>query len=465
MGVREDMEEMMNGNFTEKVMSPEDREALINTKEPQGAADNSSQQGNNEIGNQSNDNSQESSSTETGGEITGLDEGKQVPTGTEDTTATQSSGSNVDTDVDGVAQSQENAGNQSNEDAGNTQLDESGNSQNGSQADEAGEQDGEINYKQKYEELQKSYESTKAFQDKVTADFKANGKMVKGIDDPEKIVKNLQMSTGLAKKVSEYKKAKPFIEPMEKRGLMQNPDKFDMHMKMEDGDTDAIKQFLKDKGIDPMDLDFEEDFSYKVDSTRIGKEEMIFADMQETADSYGVADKFTSTVLEEWDPESAGKLFDGEQGLTMANQLAAQMANGVYDKVSAIAENMKLTQPGFMGLSSIDQYNEASKVYNSTVTPATTTPQAVVQNNQEPQVQESAEQMRERIRAEVEAEINAKAAEEYKKKVENENRRLEEERNNAAQFSQNHSANNAATETKPMTLAEKREEWNRLRML
>jgi len=472
MGIREDMHAMMNGNFTEEVMSDEDKAAL---EEREKNLDNSQQNDNNENSNQSNDNSdsqEQVKPNEIGNEIVGkTSEGEVDKTigsqGThgEDTTAKIVDGVNAGTKDDGVAQSQENADGSKASEAGDAQLGEVDNKQSEQQKNESGEQTSELDYKQKYEELMKEHESAKAFRDTVTADFKANGKMVKGIDDADKIVKNLQMSTGLTKKLSEYKQAKPFIDPLAKRGFMQNPDKFDVHMQMEDGNIDAVKQFLKNKGIDPIDLDTDDEFKYQAESTRMSPEEQMFGDMQEVADGYGVNEKFTTTVLNDWDPQSMGRLFDGDKGKMMAGQLAEQMANGVYDKVSAISENMKITQPGFIGMSSIDQYNKASEVYN--------------QGLQQPVVKEpvvvapvkTEAELRAEIRAEIDAEnkakndsAQAKLESDYKQKMEAE-RAIEEQRLNAASFSQDRQTSNTAPSTEPTTYAEKQANWNRMMRL
>jgi len=476
MGIREDMENMMNGDFTEKVMDNEEKAKQEESRSGSKNQGNSSQSSNNEIDNQSNDNSQAATATETGGETTGVDDGEKVVKSIEDTTVTAQEGTKEETKVNEVAQTQETKAVQESADTGNAQPDGKDDELEKLKTDESTATTEEVNYKQKYEELQKSYESTKAFQDTVTADFKANGKMVKGISDADKIVKNLQMSTGLTSKVAEYKKIKPFVEPMQKRGLMQNPDKFDMHMKMEDGDIGAIKQFLKDKEIDPIDLDFDDKYSYSVDNTRASNEEMMFTDMQETAESYGVSDKFTNTVLSEWDAESTGRLFEGNNGRVIAGQLAEQMANGIYDKVSAISENMKITQPGFNAMSSIDQYNKASEVYN--LQARTVVPEQKYENEPvavksvvakettvEPTAMESQSDMEARIRAEIASEVKANEEKRYREKLESENNAAIIARNNANSFSQDHSVSNTTQSTEPKTLAERRAEFERMKRM
>ena len=459
MGIREDMEAMMNGNFTEEVMSDEEKQLHVDADKG-GSTEPTKQETSQQNDNIDKDN-QAAKPTETGGEITGDAGDENKPHSGEDTTVNQEAGSDVDTKDVEVAQGQENTDGQADSDAGNAQPDEVDKNQEDGQKNEADDQAGELNYKLEYEKLVEETKGMKAFRDTVTADFKANGKMVKGIDDADKIVKNLQMSTGLANKLTAYKEAKQFIDPMQKRGFMQNPDKFDVHMKMEDGDIGAVKQFLKDKGIDPIDLDIEDDFSYKTDSTRVSPEEMMFGEMQDTASGYGVEDKFTSTVLNEWDSQSAGRLFDGDQGKVMAEQLAKQMSNGIYDKVSAISENMKITQPGFRGLSSIEQYNKASEVYNQALVPDE--PKVVQEQAQAAPAMTEAD-MRTEIEAQVRAEIKAKTEADYKSKLEAD-KAAEDARLQASSFSANQSTSNAPQSTEPQSFEERQREFERMKRL
>lgn len=271
----------------------------------------------------------------------------------------------ADTEGEEVAQSQETE--EATDEVGteDTQVDEVEKKADEVEVDETATKDMSEDYKAKYEELQAQYDSVKAFQDKVTGDFKANGKTVKGITDADKIVKNLQMSTGLTDKLAGYKAVKPVEKALKDRGLLNNPDEFNMLMGLQDRDPEAIRQYLSNANIDPMELELE-GVNYVAPDTTTAPIALMFEETQSIAENYGVGDKFSNTILNEWDEDSVSIMFrDEATAKTMSNQLAMQMDNGIYDRVIAQAENMKLTDYAFRGLNSYEQYQEASKVINA----------------------------------------------------------------------------------------------------
>ena len=285
-----------------------------------------------------------------------------VVTNPEDTIAAEEAVGTVAPEDGEVALDPENAEPTTPEQTEDTQVDGVGKKPEEAKEDEPAAEDGSTNYKQQYEELLSQSESAFAFQKKVTGDFKANGKNVSGITDPDKIVKGLQKATGLTKKLEGYKSIKPLMKPLEDRGLLQDTAKFDMLMKLADGDKNAMRHYLKENNIDPLDLDSDDEIDYDSSSTVTSREEIMFSEMTDMADGYGVTEQFKSTVLRDWDEGSAQKLFDEKDGSVIANQLAAQMESGVFDKVNALAENLKMTDPRFSDMNSFDQYNAASSV-------------------------------------------------------------------------------------------------------
>jgi len=299
-------------------------------------------------------------------------------------------------------------------------------------------------YKQLYEEMLAKYEEAEEFKRKVTSDFKANGQMVKGISDPDKILKNMQMSIGLTKKLEGYKSVKPLLKPLEERGLLQDTEKFDMLMKIADGDKDALKYYLKTNEIDPIDLDYtDEDAKINYDpskSTLPSQEELIYNDMYETADTLGVAEEFNKVVLNEWDSDSASKLF--ADGGRIGKQLAEQMQNGLYDQVMSYVNQLKLTEPTFNSLSAYDQYNEAAKIVNRiNLQQNATTPQPVqTEIPAQPQIDPEAikAELQEKLAAEMEQKLaaeRAKLEQELMQKIQNE-QKIEQQREAAVRMSQ-----------------------------
>jgi len=428
----EEFKLMQAGQFTELVMSEEEKAAY--EAEENGSSD--------EI------------EDETAGTID-VDSNIQ-----EDTNSTEEE---LEEDINGTEVAQESEVDTEKEDEvdGDTQTTET----EDKSEDEADESKDDVDYKQQYEELMAKFEEAEAFRKKVTSDFKAGKKIVKGIDDPDKIVKNLQMSVGLTKKLEGYKTVKPLVKPLEERGLLQDTAKFDMLMKLADGDTEALKYYMKENNIDPIELDLDDEIKYDSRSTIASKEEMIFEDLYDTASTYGVAEKFSDVVLKEWDPDSAAKILSSENGMVLGQQLAEQMENGIYDEVTSIAEQLKLTDSSFRELNSIDQYNAASKIYNQQRAAANTTPEVEQQQIVADKVQESTEEKQqvdeEAIKAKIEAEVRAKIQAEMEAKAKEEE--IAKQREEAVRASQGGTTvGNTQTDSIPKGTDDFRKYWKSL---
>ena len=84
------------------------------------------------------------------------------------------------------------------------------------------EPDGEpVNYQAKYDELLTQSEKARNFYDVATSQFKANGKMVKGFTDPNKIIESQQMLHGFEGKMQVFKKHKPFLRALQEQGMVE----------------------------------------------------------------------------------------------------------------------------------------------------------------------------------------------------------------------------------------------------
>ena len=408
MTIEEEMNAMLQGKFTEEVLSEEDKAELES----------------------------EEQSDEIGDEIadTQPDDTNEESNSLEDTDTQTDESTESETNEPEVAQEQETDSDDKVVESEDTQTDEVKEDTDESKEDEPETDSDKVDYKQALADLEAKYKEAKAFQDKVTSSFKANGKVVEGITDPDKIIKNMQMSVGLTNKLKGYKSVKPFIEPLEARGLMQDTEKFDMLMKLADGDKEALKYYLDKNQIDPLDIDLSEGINYNAESTLPSPAKLQFEEYVDTAASYGVADKFEKTILNDWDQDSAAKLFD-KGGEAISNALVQQMSNGVYDEVMSIAESMKITDPSFSTMSSFDQYNAASNVYNARLQQQP----PIVQEQPAQQVEEDTAKIEQERLAAVEAEkqrlIQEEAEAKYKKMLEDKEKELEELRAKAVQAS------------------------------
>ena len=215
----------------------------------------------------------------------------------------------------------------------------------------------------------KSTVDYKSFYEALTnAEFKANGKMVKGFTDPAKIIRAQQMLYGFEEKMSGFKQYRPFVGSLKKSGLIDNPDKFNMMMDIMSGDKEALKSFIKSNDIDPIiDLDLDT-VNYSGKNYIDSKQSLDIEDTIEIAKNLGIEDKFRETVGKKWDDESFKEFTATPE---VREDLLEHMSNRIdpndetspiiYDAVQEkIAEMKLLDSNGMFGTkSSINQYRAA----------------------------------------------------------------------------------------------------------
>ena len=191
--------------------------------------------------------------------------------------------------------------------------------------DESDNTGSEPNYKEFYEQV-------------ALAKFTANGKEVEGFKDPADLIRAQQMLHGYSDKMKVFKEYKPFLKALEERKLTTDADKFNLAMSIVDGDPEAIKKVLKEKGIDPLELDLE-DIKYTEKNTLPSKAQLLIEDTYEQAENLGVGDKFTKVINKDWDIKSLQELVTNN---AVRSDLLQHLSDGTYDIVSDEIKKMEL---------------------------------------------------------------------------------------------------------------------------
>jgi len=214
-----------------------------------------------------------------------------------------------------------------------------------------------INYQEEYQKLLSDTEKYKDFYNKVTGEFVANGKVMKGFTEPEKIIQAQQMAAGFSEKMRAFKQYRPFIEPLKKKGILDNPDKFNLMVDAIDGNQEAIKALLKETNIDPLELNIDE-VDYKPKDNLASPIALAYDDLIDTASQFGIDSKVNDVIVKEWDDDSVAELLSDPKN---SSDLIAHMNNGVYDMVQERIAKKKMTDitGSFGSMRDIDQYRAA----------------------------------------------------------------------------------------------------------
>lgn len=277
----------------------------------------------------------------------------------------------------------------------------------------------EIDYKQEYEKF-------KGFYDEVTSEFTANGKKMRGFDDPKKIIQAQQMAAGFSEKMAGFKQYRPYMSPLKERGMLEDQTKFDLAMNLIDGDKEALKQHMKNLEIDPLELEMDE-IQYEGKRQTRSQTQLAIDDMMESAARYGVQEKIHGIIGGQWDDDSRLELINNPQS---AHDLVDHMQSGAYDAVQdRIAEIKRIDVDGrFTSMSDIQQYKSAAAQLESEYQDYLKTQQATEAKEDSVNTAKSVEEEKARIAKEQQEAT-------YKAQVEQNNKKASEARKKAASVS------------------------------
>lgn len=341
------------------------------------------------------------------------------------------------------------------EEKSNDGLDDKSEEESGDEKDESNSDDNTESESNADEN--KSTVDYKSFYEALTnAEFKANGKMVKGFTDPSKIIRAQQMLYGFEEKMSGFKQYRPFVGSLKKTGMIDNPEKFNMMMDIMSGDKEALKAFIKSSNIDPIiDLDLDT-VNYNGKNYIDSKQSLDIEDTLEIAKNLGIEDKFRETVGKRWDDESFKEFTSTPE---VREDLLEHMTNRInpndetspiiYDAVQdKIAEMKLLDNNGMFGAkSSINQYRAAVVALSNDLKARSTNQQVVKKDENNATI--TKDQPKQTTIADVEAEkakiLQKRKEDNYKAELEKKEKLDAEKRKKASSVSK----------TKPTTVEKK----------
>lgn len=260
------------------------------------------------------------------------------------------------------------------------------------------------------------------------------------------MVKARQMAGGLNEKFKAIKEIRPFLEPLKSRGLIDDPSKFNLAMQIIDGDKEALKQLMQERGIDPLvdeDMDME-NIQYQEKNTLSSKEAIIYDDSLAVAKQYGVEDKFNKVVLDEWDSKSLSVILgDSSLATEVSARLSQQISNGIYDEVMSEVENFESRDidGSFGAKTSIEKYNIAADIVNARHFGKSSEKQVTENQVDVSKVEKAKKRIEEK-----------RKKDSYTKKVKEQNRRADSERKKATASSSKKSKVAPAKKVDPYSL-------------
>lgn len=205
------------------------------------------------------------------------DQDKTSETNIEDTQVTDTGSTNLDTNQENDDSNEETEGSEQEDDKEQSQEVDSGKQ----------ESDTKDTAEQNTENQETTPIDYKAFYETVTQDYKASGKTMPGVKEPEKFIKALQMATDYALKTAALKPALKRVKMLEE---VSDEDLAEM-LDFKKRNPEVIKKALKEANIDPLELDMDK-VNYVPQVQMISDSEY---DFRETVDELSKDVKFNDT--------------------------------------------------------------------------------------------------------------------------------------------------------------------------
>lgn len=200
----------------------------------------------------------------------------------------------------------------------------------------------------------------KAFYEKVTASFKANGREI-SLTDPDDIVNLMQRGAGFAKKMATLKPSMRVLRTLENHGITEQDLGFliDLHKK----NPEAINKLIKESGVDVYSLDTEQADKYKPQAQLATDHEVdldsVVKDLSVTSPTF---DKTLDVVVNQWDPQSRSTVASNPQLLRL---LDGHMQQGYFDMIMGEVERLRIIGGHIDGLSDFDAYAKVGDMLNA----------------------------------------------------------------------------------------------------
>jgi len=237
------------------------------------------------------------------------------------------------------------------------------------------ETDTTVDYKTEYE--------------KLLTPFKANGKniQVNSVDDA---IHLMQMGANYTKKMAALKPNLRLMKMLENNELLDE-EKLSYLIDLDKKNPEAVQKFIKESGIDPLDIDTDKDTDYTPNTYTVNDKEV---DLDGVLDEIRDTPTFQRTIDiigTKWDASSKKILIDTPNIIKVINE---QIGNGIFDQITDVIDSERMLGR-LAGLSDLEAYKQVGdaiqkrggfKTTNSQTTEETTTTTSTNETQDDPKL-------------------------------------------------------------------------------
>lgn len=175
------------------------------------------------------------------------------------------------------------------------------------------------------------------FYKKILTPFKANGKEIK-LNTPEEAIRLMQMGAGFGRKLQDLQPHLKTIKMLEKADLLDEA-KLSRLIDIQNKNPEAIKALIKESGIDPLDLNVEDNVTYTPTDHSVKNDEFAFSEALDEVSRLPEGPQTLKVINDTWDQESKNLLWNSPELLGV---IQTQRVNGLYDQITTEIDRQKL---------------------------------------------------------------------------------------------------------------------------
>ena len=180
-------------------------------------------------------------------------------------------------------------------------------------------------------------EQLAGFYDQVMKPFKANGREIQ-LRTPEEAIRLMQMGAGYGRKLQDMQPHLKTLRMLEKNNLLDQ-NKLGFLIDLNSKNPEAIKKLIKDSGIDPLDLNMDDNANYRPTDHSVSDNEVAFAEALKDVSSQPGGRETIQHINSTWDQKSKEFLWGNPEVLAVIQD---QRQNGIYDAIAAEIDRKKM---------------------------------------------------------------------------------------------------------------------------
>lgn len=184
--------------------------------------------------------------------------------------------------------------------------------------------------------------------ERILQPFKANGKEIQ-VQNVDEAITLMQMGANFTKKMQSLQPNLKMLKTLEKNGLLDEA-KLNYLIDLDRKDPKAIAKLVQESEFDTLEVD--EDVEYTPTDHQVSSQAMQLEQVLESIESTPTYDKCIDLVGNQWDEGSRQLLTQEPKYIAELNE---QMSMGIFDKISAEVERVKMFG-GLSGLSDFKAY-------------------------------------------------------------------------------------------------------------